>query len=188
MTAQFRPKVIYRGKAYDIAVLSDDGCLFSPSDHGLRPVAKCSACWDGYLCAFCIDEHQLMLNTLYLCSSETPHKLFNIQAKPFDGPIPVFDYVFEALRHRIEYSGGMLLYSGFTEEYVPTEFDPPLKYQELCEFAFQNGELQGEADRTEQVAALRAEIARRQLLPGDTWTRDKIKTQIAHSFFKDYNW
>jgi len=46
MTAQFPDTIELDGEAYAIAGVQGAG-LFSPVEHGLRPVARITACWRG---------------------------------------------------------------------------------------------------------------------------------------------
>src|SRR5687767_8065482 len=53
MTAQFCDQMEYRGKQFSIAGKNGTG-LFEPTQHGLNPVWRCSACWRGFVCSYAL--------------------------------------------------------------------------------------------------------------------------------------
>lgn len=188
MTAQFSDPVEYRGQSYSIAGKNGAG-LFDPSQHGMKPVGKCSACWRGFVCEYIVDGQRLLLDQLLICLDEPGPVLFGVEPKPDEGKIRLFDVVYEDLRHPVSYSGGLLLAREFIDElYVHMGFHPAWKYREVHELLFRDGELVQETDRSEQIAELRREIADRPSEPGHEATQSEIRDWIAKCFSEEYRW
>lgn len=63
MTLQIRPTLIYNNKKYTI---SDSALMFGfePQKYGFKPKALCTACWDGFLCQYCIHYNMLCLDSI----------------------------------------------------------------------------------------------------------------------------
>jgi hypothetical protein len=188
MTAQFSDPVKYQGQSYSIAGRNGTG-LFDPTQHGLQPVGKCSACWHGFVCTYSIQGQRLLLDHLAICLNEPAPVLFGIQPKSEEGRIRFFDVVYEELRHPVPYTGGLLLARDFIKElYVHMGFHPAWKYHEVHELLFREGELVRQTDRSEQIAELRREIAHRPLQPGQGATRPEIERWIERCFSQEYRW
>jgi hypothetical protein len=188
MTAQFSDPVEYRGRTYSIAGKNGTG-LFDPAEHGMRPVGKCSACWHGFVCSYAVEGRRLLLDRLAVYLDEPAPVLFGVPPKADEGEVPLFDVVYEGLRHPVAYSGGLLLGRDFIRElYVHMGFHPAWKYREVHELVFQGGELVQETDRSEQVAEFRREIADRPLEPGNGAERAEIQRWIEKCFSQEYRW
>jgi hypothetical protein len=150
MTAQFSDPIEYRGQSYSIAGRNGTG-LFEPTEYGMKPVGRCSACWHGFVCTYIVAGQRLLLDQLAICLDQSAPTLFGVEPRPDEGKIRLFDVVYEALRHPVPYSGGLLLARGFIDElYVHMGFHPAWKYREVHEVVFHNGEVVHETDRAEQ--------------------------------------
>jgi hypothetical protein len=188
MTAQFSDPVEYRGQSYVIAGINGEG-LFDPAEHGMKPVGKCTACWRGFVCTYRVDGQRLLLDRLAICLEGPAAALFGVQPKPDQGQIPLFDVIYEGLRHSVPYSGGLLLARDFIRElYVHMGFHPTWKYRVVHELVFRDGELMQEADRSEQIAEFRREIAHRPLEPGYGAKRSEIERWVEKCFSQKYKW
>ena len=67
MTAQVGDRFIYGGDDYSIVAISSP-IQFAPSDYGIKPVPRCTACWNGYWCEYQIFEEAIMLKNLYMAA------------------------------------------------------------------------------------------------------------------------
>jgi hypothetical protein len=188
MTAQFSDSASYRGKDYSIAGKNGEG-LFDPSEHGMKPVGRCSACWRGFVCAYRVEGRALFLDRLSIYLDGAAPDLFGVQPIRSRPRFGLFDVVYEALCHKVPYTGGLLLAREFIKElYVHMGFHPAWKYREVHELIFKNGELLEESDRSREIAELRQEIADRPLEPGQSASRSEIERWITQCFSQEYRW
>jgi hypothetical protein len=188
MTAQVSDPVKYRGKIYSIAGKNGTG-LFDPTEHGMKPVGKCSACWHGFVCTYFVVEKGLLLDQLAICLDEPAPLLFDVKPKPDEGGMRLFDVVYEGLQHPVPYTGGLLLGRDFIKElYVHMGHHPAWKYREVHELVFRAGELVQQTDRSDQIAELRREIAMRPLEPRHGAKRQEIERWIEKCFSQEYRW
>ena len=188
MTAQFSDPVKYRGQSYSIAGKNGPG-LFDPTEHGMKPVGRCSACWRGFVCTYSVEGQRLLLDRLAICLDGPAPILFGVQPKPEEGDLPLFDAVYEELRHPVPYTGGLLLARDFIQElYVHMGFHPAWKYREVHELVFREGELGQQTDRSEEIAEFRREIANRPLEPGHGARGPEIARWVEKCFTQEYRW
>jgi hypothetical protein len=125
MTAQISDSATYRGESYSIAGKNGTG-LFNPTQHGMRPVTRCTACWHGFVCSYSVDDKQLLLEQLDIGLNEPAPVLFGVQPKQLRRQ--VFDVAYEHLRYPVPYTGGLLLARDFIEElYVHMGFPSRLE-------------------------------------------------------------
>jgi hypothetical protein len=197
MTAQIQDRFHFNSRTYDIAGISE-GELFDPHAYGLTPKASCTACWRGYQAEFNVQDSALVLENLRI-------NLFadNESYEPVDGPVlntvapqepdsdsDLFNNYYEKAQMPLEYSGGVLLGTGFIRElYVHMGFHPAWKYEKVLELVFDKGTLQSVSDRSAQM-----EDFRKQMLeakggeeesrpPGD----DQIRSFIERAFDRSYS-
>ncbi len=188
MTAQFSDSVRYRRKDFAIAGKNGKG-LFDPSEHGMNPVGKCSACWRGFLCSYRVDGKRLILEKLALHLDEPAPMLFGVRPTPDQDEPALFDVRYEGLAYQVPYTGGLLLARGFIDGlYVHMGFHPAWKYREVHELIFADGELKTAADRSEEIGDFRAAITTRALEPGPEANRSEIKRWIERCFSQEYRW
>jgi hypothetical protein len=188
MTAQFSDQVTYLGKRYDLAGINGTG-LFDPSTLGLEPVGLCSACWRGFVCGYAVEGRALRLDSLMTNLGDPAPTLFGVAPRPIEGEYPIFETVYEGLDHPVSYTGGLLLAGDFIRElYVHMGFHPAWKYREVHELIFREGELVSEADRSEEIAEFRREIADRSLEPEFGAEESDIKRWIERCFRQEYRW
>ena len=186
MTAQIPDSVEYRGDAYAIAG-KNGGELFWPIAHGLLPLSGCTACWNGFVCAYAVHNRKLILDDLYVYLNDPAPSLFGVTPKKIENRL--FDLVYEGLAHPIPYTGGLLLGADFIEElYVHMRFHPAWKYREVHELVFREGELVQEADRSEQMAEFRRKLSDRPLEPAADADQTEIKRWIEQCFSQKYGW
>lgn len=152
MTAQASDRFRHRNTEYALAGISE-GELFDVSVFGLGLDHFCSACYRGYVALFAIAQNRLVLDALRVrlkCPGEAPI---------INGVRPFLEYGnprYEGLGYHLEYSGGLLLATGFIESlYVHMGFHPAWKYKTVIELIFDAGILKEEIDRSERMAEIR---------------------------------
>ena len=194
MTTQLSHSIEYRGQGYSIAGKQGDG-LFDPTQHGMKPIGRCTACYDGYLCTYVVDGQRLLLDQLDICLDAQGPILFGVRPKAytrktlmfFTRRTSIFDVVYERLQHPVPYSGGLLLARGFIEDSsLNIGYTPAWKYREVHELMFDNGELERETDRSAQMPELRREIA--DSYPGREAKQSEIGDWVQKWFGQEYRW
>ena len=152
MTAQIPDR--YRWQGQDYAFVAASAPLdFVPEENGFRPVMVSTACWRGYVCSYEIAEDTLFLRRLEIRCQEDDYP-------PFDGVLPVREgrgrAVYENLRHRMDYTGSILLGADFLDDYyVHMGIQRAWAYQRVHELVFEHGRLVRTADHCQAVEAIR---------------------------------
>lgn len=189
MTAQISDSVRYRAHVYALAGVNGNG-LFDPSNCGMKPIGRCTACWRGFLCRYKVDckQKRLLLERLAVCLNEPATVLFEVEPKKDEGEFPLFSAIYEGLDYQVPYTGGLLLANDFVRElYVHMGFHPAWKYREVHEVIFENGCLIQEENRSEQMAELRLKIARQPHEPVDPENNFELAKWIHQCFSLDYS-
>ena len=138
---------------------------------------------------YSVDRQKLLLDQLSICLNDPAPILFGVHPKTEEGEIRLFDFVYEALRHPVAYTGGLLLARDFIKElYVHMGFHPAWKYRNVHELVFRDGELVEQTDRSDQIGELRQEIANWPLEPGKEAKKEQIESWIKKCFSQDYRW
>jgi len=185
MTAQMPNIFQYRGQQYSIAGISGTG-FFNPQEHNLKPIGTCSACWDGYICSYTLQDQRLVLSELRIELNEPAPELFGIQPVPTSEP-SFWSAIYEGLQQPIPYTGGLLIARGFIRElYVHMGHHPAWKYTEVHELIFDNGKLLQETDRSAQIAEVRRNIDESSFSPGTGATKVGISEWIEQCFSQEY--
>ncbi|HXY34281.1 MAG TPA: hypothetical protein VEI07_08640 [Planctomycetaceae bacterium] len=165
MTAQINDIFCYRDSTFNVSGISE-GELFDISVLGLTPVATCTACWRGYRAIFTVADFHLVLDGLHVNLVGMPQGqdqmgpvINGVTPNPPDNDSMLFDNYYEGLNYHLEYSGGVLLADNFIYDlYEHMGFHPPWKYETVIELIFERGILKQEADRSDQMARIRAMI------------------------------
>jgi hypothetical protein len=193
MTAQISDTVRYGGHDYDLAGINGEG-LFEPSQQGLAPFARSTACWRGYFCEYTIEGGVLLLDALHIALTEK-------DADPADdrtGPrvfdlVPRYDvargyWVYAPVRVPIPFTGGLLLGRTFIRAlYVHMGFHPAWKYRQVYEVIFQNGRLRESYDRSREVEEYRSHVRPSDLDPGISASRQEIHNWVRQAFSLHYD-
>ena len=160
MTAQIPDTVLIDGNRYDLCGIRGEG-LFDPADHDIATEAQDTACWRGYVCHYAVANNQLLLDDLqlYLDPSRQTHNRAQIES--VFGPGINFDEDrFSAgavgLAHPLPFTGSLLVAKGFIEDlYVHMGFQEAHSYRNVLELTFEDGQLLGTTDRSEEMAEIR---------------------------------
>jgi hypothetical protein len=187
MTAQFSDSVFYKRKEYVIAGVNGVG-LFDPTQHGMAPVGKCSACWRGFLCEYGVHGQELRLDTLSIYLNNPAPTLFGVTPRA-GGAILRFDAEYKNLRQKVPYTGGLLIAKDFVRDlYVHMGFHPAWKYRTVHELIFEVGNLVKEADRSPEIARFREDVANRPLEPTGPFNEKEVRAWIEKCFSLKYKW
>ena len=171
--------------------------LFDPSSLGLKPVSSCTACWRGYQAVYAISESRLVLDKFYVGLFTDQDNYIPLDGPPINGVLPTlsknkndwFNNHYIGLDHQLDYTGGLLLTSGFIEElYVHMGFHPAWKYEFVYELVFSKGILKEEYDRSKQIANIRNKIQLSGMNEKSTTalSREEIQDMIDGSFDRTY--
>jgi hypothetical protein len=193
MTAQLNDTVLYQGKELCISGVKGEG-LFNPEDHGLRTMDLCSACHRGSVCKYEIAGDRLMLKQVDAFLDEEQEE----SARRGDGPLllgkapdekpgPIDTIVYSDLGTPLEFTGGLLLTSGFIKElYVHMGFHPAWKYREARELTFEGGLLTHVTDLSTLMARFRELVKGEPLRPGLRAARAEIEKWVEDCFSLKY--
>jgi len=192
MTAQVGDRFIYKEDNYSIVAISNP-IQFNPLDYGIKPVACCTACWNGYWCEYYISKKGIMLQNLYINSENDYYpKINNVSPEREDKKS--FQYMghhlYKNLNIFIEYTGKILIGKGFIKKYyIHMGYQRAWAYEVLDELIFDKGELIKTVDHSEMAKKLRLELENK--AEEVQKTSDNIQLFVERSFsleMKDKAW
>jgi len=194
VTAQINDLCRYQDEELSIAGISE-GILFDPSRFGLDPVGTCTACWRGYQAIFAVQSSRLVLDTLHvnLPGRENPveqvgPEINGVSPTGHRGDGDWFNNHYEGLGYAWDYTGGLLLATGFIPGlYVHMGFQDPWKYETVFELLFEKGALKTEHDRSERMAEIRQKMLDMSPDPSGEWPDESIGEFVARSFDRTYH-
>lgn len=169
MTAQFSDTFNYQGNDYDIAGLNGNE-LFDPAKFDFVPRSNSTACWKGFLATYAVQDGIFVLDQLNINLDNEPKKFLwfdrlpEINGKkpvntPEDGPGTFFEYHFEDVGLKMDFTGGILIGRDFIQElYVHMGFHPAWKYREVHELLFEDGKLVKENNVSERMKEFRDKL------------------------------
>lgn len=152
------------GQMSDVIVVDDEeyavvepavGVLFDARSFGVLPVSMHTANTRGELARFRFTDGRLVLSDLQVGSLEQPPAINGVEATT-DEYGQVWTYLDLGLP--IEWSGDLIAGAGpILELYVHAGFLPVWHYERVLAFDVEAGQLQGQEDRSVEVAEFRAE-------------------------------
>jgi hypothetical protein len=183
MTAQINDSFLFQDQKFSLVGVNG-GDLFHPATYGMQPLPRITSCWRGYVCTYKTQYSNLILDTLQSnLGQEGP--LINHLRPVFSAS--TFDNIYHDLNLHIDFSGGMLVASGFLQElYVHMGFHPAWKYETVFELVFLQGILLETKDVSRQMAELREKITRQPLQPGRDASGQELEDWIASTFKRSY--
>lgn len=164
MTAQIGDSFNFKGNNYSIVAISKP-IKFDPSDYGLKPVACCTACWNGYWCDYDISKDGIFLRNLYVNTEGEYPEINGIKAQG-DSNNPrtlVFfgHHVYKDLNIPIDYTGKILVGDKFIHKYyIHMGYQRAWAYEILIELCFKKGKLVNEIDQSKKSEELREKFDR----------------------------
>ena len=179
MTAQIPDYYKFDGEEYNL-VASTEKIGFNPKEYGIKPTARCTACWRGYWCGFDILNNMLVLSELYIFNEDdiypdingisvSPPEYYEANVMKFKNGKPVHSkelmrkYMghrkYENLNLLIDFDGKILMGKDFLREYyIHMGIQPGYAYKKLIELEFKNGVLIGKKDLSKKAKAVRVSI------------------------------
>lgn len=161
MTAQVGDRFIYGGDDYSIVAISSP-IQFAPSDYGIKPVPRCTACWNGYWCEYQISEEAIVLKNLYINSEDGCYPEINGVSPENRGKksfLYMGHHLYKDLNIFIEYTGRILVGKDFMREYyIHMGYQRAWAYKVLKELVFDKGKLVRSVDHSEMAGKLREEL------------------------------
>ena len=154
MTAQVGDRFIYKGNKYSVVAINNP-IQFNPVNYGIKPVACCSACWNGSWCDYHISTKGIMLQNLYINSEDDYYHAIN-NVSPEKGNKKSFKYMghhlYKNLNIFMEYTGKILIGKGFIREYyIHMGYQRARAYEVLEEMIFDEGKLIKTVDHSEMA-------------------------------------
>lgn len=196
MTAQIHDEFMLKGKDYSIVGVNGRA-LFEPQQYGLEPVSLCSACWRGFYCKYTLVNERLLLDTLYISTSDKVTsdlktrlgpELFGIKPSKPEERFSWFEYCYSGLNLPVNFTGGLLIANGFINEfYVHMGFHPAWKFKKVYEMLFQDGVNIELLDISQKIEVIRAKMREQPLEPGDDAKLRDLEKWISSCFSLDYN-
>ncbi|MDE5782200.1 MAG: hypothetical protein K2I03_12120 [Lachnospiraceae bacterium] len=192
MTAQVGDQFIYKGDNYSIVAISNP-IQFNPLDYGIKPVACCSACWNGYWCHYHISTKGIMLQNLYINSEDDYYpEINNVIPEKEDKKSFMYmgHHIYRNINIFMEYTGKILIGKGFINKYyIHMGYQRAWAYEVLEELIFDKGKLIKTVDHSEMAKKLRLELENK--ADEIQKTSDNIQLFVDESFsleMKDKAW
>lgn len=154
MSGQMSDVIVIEGEELAIVEPGVD-VLFDVRAHGVMPVMMHTANTRGVAARYRIEDGKLMLSDLQVGSIDAPPPIEGIEATT-DEYGQTWTYL--ELNLPIEWSGDLIVGGGpILELFVASGFLPVWHYERVLAFDLEHGVVQSSEDRSEQVAAYRAE-------------------------------
>ena len=184
MTAQINDWFLFQDQKFSLVGVKG-GNLFHPAAYGMQPLPRMTSCWRGFVCTYKTLDNALLLDTLQINLGQEGPLINHLQ--PVFSTTSTFDNIYPDLNLHIDFTGGMLVASGFIQAlYVHMGFHPAWKYETVFELTFSQGSLLETKDVSERMAELRKEMAQKPLQPGPDTPRKKLEDWIASTFKRSY--
>ncbi|BCB74243.1 hypothetical protein GCM10022251_09620 [Phytohabitans flavus] len=184
MSGQAPDEVLFEASWWAVTAVDGAG-LFDPTAHGLDPRPKGTACYRGYVCRYALVDGRLALRELELGSQDEPPRLAGVEPGRDDDWL---GWRYQELDVPVAFTGRLLVGDGDTDgPYLNMGFLPAWMYAEVRDLTFQAGTLVDAADRSAELAAVRADFAETAARPpaGEA-SRDWISRTFSLTY--DYSW
>ena len=177
MTAQIGSIYNYQGERY--SVVANEGYIhFDPTEYGLHPTTRCTACWSGYWCEYDIKDDGIYLKNLFVhCEDDNYPDINGVSAKIENEEVEVFlgrrrketrtmekhmgHHIYADLNIKMEFTGTKKILAGkdfLQEYYIHMGYQMFYAYKTLTEFIFKDGDLIEIIDRSEIAAQTRKDF------------------------------
>lgn len=157
---------IYKHQKYEYSIVRmSPGTNFNPTKYGIISESISTDCWDGYWCAYGLENGKLCLKELYINSQNGQYppikgilpdrrcRLFGHNYIEYDG------YHRYSLNMEIPYTGKILVGEGFLSKYyIHMGFQRPWAWEKLTELLFLDGRLIEVNDQSSVAAKIREKI------------------------------
>lgn len=194
MTAQTHDVLFYEELQFSITGIQGSG-LFEPEHHGFEPIAICSSSHRGFDCVYTVANKQLYLNRLtigvgYLDGLRARHRgekaLFGTTPQGFSRG-GVCTLVYDQFQEPISFTGGLLIGRDLIRAlFVNMGFQATYKHEKVYELLFENGQVKGCFDLSDEMADVRERLSRRSLIPDSVDDIEEVFSWINDCFQLDY--
>ena len=192
MTAQVGDSFIYKGDDYSIGAISEP-IQFNPLEYGIKPVACCTACWNGYWCDYHISKEGIILENLYINAKDNYYPEINNVSPEREGKksfLYMGHHLYKNINIFMEYTGKILIGKDFINEYyIHMGYQRAWAYEVLEEVIFDKGKLIKTVDHSEMAKKLRLDLENK--AERFQKTNDNLRLFVEESFsleMKDKAW
>ncbi len=183
MTAQIPDSVIYEGEEFFLVGVKGEK-LYIPEDFGIAPHFRSTACWRGYVMRYTFNKGQLVLDRMLLNTSK-PLKINGIEPQTLKD-VGSFDYSYENLSIKTDFTGAILLAKDFIQEmYVHMGFQRPMAYEIVVELEIQHGNMVSVKDLSKRMEEFRNQDNSKDARPQSNSRKD-IENWVKKTFSLDY--
>jgi hypothetical protein len=173
MTTQASTNIHFNNKDF-IIIRTSGNNLFNPREFQLDPVGRITACWEGFLPHYLLENDLLFMDSLEI--NLTPYEAYShgsvirTPAPEIDGCTArvlyeekyyAFEYHYENLRMLINFTGGLVIGVDLIGNPEKEENHIPWIYRRVYELIFENGKLISSIDASESMAEIRHKRAER---------------------------
>lgn len=184
MTAQISDSFLFQEQRYSLVGVNG-GNLFHPAAFGMQPLPRITSCWRGFVCTYKTLDNKLVLDTLQINLGQEGPLIDHL--RPVFSTAGTFDNIYHDLDLHIDFTGGMLVASGFIQAlYVHMGFHPAWKYETVHELVFSQGTLLETKDVSRQMAELRDRMTRQPPQLGTDASGQELEDWIASTFMRIY--
>ena len=183
MTAQIPESIIYEGEEFSLVGVKGKG-LYIPEDFGIEPHFRSTACWRGYVMRYSFNNGQLILDRI-LINTNNPLKINEIEPQNLK-EIGSFDYCYENINFKTDFTGTLLLAKDFIQEmYVHMGFQRPMAFRTVVEIQIENGNITEVRDLSRKMEEERERDIYKGAQPQSNSNED-IEKWIKKTFSLDY--
>lgn len=185
MTAQIPDDFIYNGESFSLVGLKGKR-LYTPEDFGIQPYFRCTACWRGYVMKYTFANDRLILNGM-LVNAKNPPTINGVEPqKGKDICNSLFDYCYENLNLKTEFTGNVLLAKDFIQHmYVHMGFQRPMAFKTVIEIQVENGNITVIKDLSKKMEEARNQDIYKGAQPQSNSRKD-IESWVKKTFSLDY--
>ncbi|TFG30138.1 MAG: hypothetical protein EU532_01500 [Promethearchaeota archaeon] len=185
MTAQIPDEFIYNNESFSLVGLKGEG-LYCPENFGIEPYSRCTSCWRGHVMRYIFANEELILNSMFV-NAKNPPKVNCIEPRAFKNEDnPIFDYYYENLNLKSEFTGKILLAKDFIDSmYVHMGFQRPMAYKTVIEIRVENGTIISTSDLSKKMEEYRNVDISKDAQPLSN-SHDEIEKWIKKTFSLDY--
>jgi hypothetical protein len=143
----------FENEEYIIAGIKGDE-LFNPEFLGITLYSRCTACWRGFTLYYEVVNQYLVLQGILFNTKDEPSPLNN--KIPINAEEYFFDYLYENLDLKSDFSGNLLIANDFIQElYIHMGFQAPTSYKNVLELIIEDGKIISFEDKSEEMEYLR---------------------------------
>ena len=185
MTAQIPDKATYKGEEFDIVGVSGSD-LFDPKAHGLQVMMASTACYNGYILSYKCENDEFILDKIHFRTNEKPVNINGVKAKKHKEKYSMFNYKFENLQMKTEFTGDIIIARNFIQEmYVHMGYQRPMAFREVYRFIIENDKIIEVKDLSKRMEERRKEDSSKDSYPTNPEDEKEVHTWISKTFSRE---